>query len=154
MPELKPRGEEHQECTQDKALGKTAHSNSNILNFKNIHHAQRQLAVHSLVTILWNVTWVPPVGLGSNSVRGPSPLPIPFFSILTSPMDEKNCIPHSVSLTWQNRHSHSFTSEGFVHNELGFGGKVECTKSIKIVFVFRRNIGDHDGVCRATQRVL
>lgn len=48
----------------------------------------------------------------------------------------------------------SFTSEGLVYDEFGFGSKVECTEGIKIVFVFWGNIGDHDGVCRATQRVL
>ncbi len=77
-----------------------------------------------------------------------------FFLILTSPLNEKKCISRSVSLTWQHRHSHSFTGKGLVHNELRFGGKVECTKGIKIVFVLGRNIGDHDGVRRAAQRVL
>lgn len=59
-----------------------------------------------------------------------------------------------MSLTCQYRRRYSFTSEGLVHDEFGFGSKVEGAKGIKIVFVFWCDIGDHDGVCRATQRVL
>lgn len=52
-----------------------------------------------------------------------------------------------VSLTWQHRSHYSFTGEGLVHDEFGFGSKVERTEGLKIIFVFRGNIGDHDRVC-------
>lgn len=43
--------------------------------------------------ILWDVTWVPPIGL--KSVRTSSSPPSLFISILTSPIGEKEkCISH------------------------------------------------------------
>ena len=59
-----------------------------------------------------------------------------------------------MSLTWQHRHSHRFTRKGLVHNEFGFGRKVQRTKGVKVIFVLWRNVGDHGGVGGATERVL
>lgn len=76
----------------------------------------------------------------------------PFLFKPTGLLNEKQFV--SASLTWQHGHSHSFSGEGLVHNELGFGSEVERGKSIKVVFVLGCDVGDHDRVRRAAQRVL
>lgn len=82
-------------------------------------------------------------------------IPIEFTLLPSTPSEKKTTKGlYSVSLTWQDRHGHSFSSERLVHNLLRFGGKVECTESIEVVFVLGCDIGDHDGVRRAAQRVL
>lgn len=59
-----------------------------------------------------------------------------------------------ISLTRQHGHGNGLSCKGLVHNKLGLGGEVESSESVKVIFVLRCNVGDHDRMRRAAQRVL